>query len=382
MIAALILATAIGMASSASTLAVPPPPELSLAGEGELEAKGRDDDTAEAELVVVNPGYAVPIGLEFVSVKNAGAEIARYKPKLIRAKGATPVKVTFSGISSMKSGDEGVVVVKGGASPLVREVKVTRGLHPWLGLDWPVVLVVGAFVAMLALFGGIVLFANAFTTESHLTGKAPGPKWSFSSWATTLTAVGALLGTVVTAAAYPPEPSQITKETLFAMGLLFGALVVVGPFVFQAIRDPKADTNNQSALWGYNLALLASCAITAGAVLGELGCFALLTRELVPHDGWWFGALVAIVLIFGLAVYYFSVTAWHLVKTDWEAEVEKEATPKPIPVYVVVNGTDSQGNQEFRDPLSGKTFDFSSAEVAGEIHVPAAAPPAMSWNLP
>jgi hypothetical protein len=146
---------------------------------------------------VVNPGYAVPIGIEFLSAKNAGAAIAGNAPKLIRAKGATLVKVTFSGLSSMSGGDEGVIVVKGGASPLVRETKVSRGLQPWNGFDWPVILVIGAFVAMLLLAGGIACFASAFDEGNHLKGKAPGPKWSFSR-ATTLTAVGALLGTIVT----------------------------------------------------------------------------------------------------------------------------------------------------------------------------------------
>jgi hypothetical protein len=360
-------------------------PDLSLGNEGELAVEGDGGDTASTEVVVVNPGYAVPVRVEFLSSTEGGAEIAHYAPKLIRAQGATVVKVTFSGLSALSKADNnGVLVIKGGATPLARQTKVTRGLHPFW--DWPVIFVVGALVATLLLLLTILTGAWAYG-ETHLKKKAPGPKWSFSSWATTLTAVGALLSTVVAAATYPSEPAQISKDSLVALALLFGALVVVGPFVFQAIRNPKANPADQEAgLWGYSWALLLSCAITCGAVLGELGCFGLLAWELIPERGWAIIALLAILVIAGLAIFYFLVTAWSLAKTDWEKVVAKERKPPPTRV-VIVGGDGAQWEyMGILGPGGGEPLNIEpgvapKADGAGP-EVPLAAPGPASWSLP
>jgi hypothetical protein len=365
-------AVVLGLTLSGTALGAPPPGELSLAGEGEITVEGSDSDTASTQLIVVNPGYAVPVKVEFLSSSESDLAIG-FAPKLIRAHGATAVTVNFSGLSGLSKAVKGALVIKGGASPIARPIKVSRGLHP--SKDWPVIIVIGAVVATLLLVAGIVYFAWGFD-GTHLSKKAPGPKWSFSSWATTLTAVGAVFSTVGTAATYPPEPVQITKDSLVALSLMFGALVVIGPFVFQAMRNPKASASDQeSGLWGYSWALLASCAITFGAVLGELGCFALLAWELIPELGWALSALVAILLIALLAGYYFAVTAWSLAKTDWEKQVAEEREKKPMPVVIV--GGDG-GEHSHRTITGGET---NPIPQPAELNFPVV-PERASWNLP
>jgi preprotein translocase subunit SecG len=67
-----------------------------------------------------------------------------------------------------------------------------------------------------------------------------GEKWDFSSsWASTLTAVGAILGTTLTAQVLPTQP-QIPKSVFVSLNLLFGVIIVVAALVYSATRRPKA----------------------------------------------------------------------------------------------------------------------------------------------
>jgi hypothetical protein len=179
--------------------------------------------------------------------------------------GATRVKVTFAGLKKLnREPVDGQLVVQSGTRPVARAVSITPAPQP--SRDWASSIfwtAVGAF-AVLALVGLV-------TGRRRLLKPAAGPKWSFDSWATTLTAAGGILGTVLGAATLPEIPREIDKETLVRLNLLFGLLVVVGPFVFEAIRNPTVSPAAQDAGYtGWNLTLLLACAITGGAVFGEL----------------------------------------------------------------------------------------------------------------
>lgn len=345
-------------------------PTLSLIGEGELAIGGSEGkDTATAELFVANSGKAVPITVEFVSSKDLGIELSGFEPTRVSAEGATPVEVTFSGLAALDEAGGGAIVVKGGAAPAVRQAKLSPGLRP--SRDWPTTLVIAAMIAMVALLALIIAFAVFMDKAAYLKKQAPGPKWSFESWATTLTAVGAILGTVVASATYPKEPEQIDKDTLVALTLFFGALVVIAPFVFQALRNPRASAADQEAgLWGYNWALLVSCAVTCGAVLGELGCLGLLSRELIGDGGWADAALVVVALLALLTIYYFLVTAWSLVSTDWK-DLAAKAKVKV-------------GKGEKRGVVLGiaRPAQAGNEAEAAEVDIVSVPPQVRTWSLP
>lgn len=320
----LVLIAAAGSPTGASAAA----PELSLAGDDELTVEASDGkDSATGELVVVNPGPSVPFTVTFNAFEKGTVELVGFEPKELAAEGATPVKVTFSGLAKLDKATSGALVVKGGAVPAVRVTKIAPGIQP--STDWPQAIMIGALVAMAALGLGIAVAALLKRRMGDLAKKAPGPKWSFESWATTLTAAGAVFGTVVAAATFPEAPEQISKDSLVAISLLFGTLVVIAPFVFQTLRNPQARASDQEGgLWGYNWALLISCAITCGAVLGELACLGLLSWELIGGGGWAWTSLVAVAILGILALYYFAVTTWDMVTTDWQAETEKGKVKK------------------------------------------------------
>jgi hypothetical protein len=75
---------------------------------------------------------------------------------------------------------------------------------------------------------------------------------------------------------------QMDKDTLIRLNLGFGLLVVVAPFLFQALRLPsRRATTTDTGLYGWNMLLLLACCLTFSAVLGELGTLALLLWELL-----------------------------------------------------------------------------------------------------
>jgi hypothetical protein len=63
--------------------------------------------------------------------------------------------------------------------------------------------------------------------------------WKFSeSWASTLTASGAVLGLVLAAEVLPPE-TEIPKKTYVMLNLMFGVIIVAAALIYNAIRWPR-----------------------------------------------------------------------------------------------------------------------------------------------
>jgi hypothetical protein len=144
-----------------------------------------------------------------------------------------------------------------------------------------------------------VLWATAHTEElkGKLGERAPALTLDFgTSWSTNLTAVGGVLVTVLTLVTYPDVPREIDKDSLTALSLLFGGLVVVAPFVFQGLRRNPPDQEALRSLTGTNLGLALACCITFAAVVGELLALGLLGWELIG------GGLGVVLLFAGIFV--------------------------------------------------------------------------------
>jgi hypothetical protein len=111
-----------------------------------------------------------------------------------------------------------------------------------------------------------------------------GPaNWDFSSsWGSTFTAVGALLGTVLSATTLS-NATLMSSKSYAGCNLFFGGLVVIAPFVFAATRkvDPTQPAPDGSgvAYDGSALSFLVSSAVTLWAVIGELWILMLLCWE-------------------------------------------------------------------------------------------------------
>jgi hypothetical protein len=202
--------------------------------------------------------------------------------------------------------------------------------------DWPVVIVaVSLGLSLLLLLMLVAAVMRKTQGTDWLAERAPSPKWSFDSWATHLTAVGAVLGTVFGAATLPAAPAQIHTESIVALSLLFGALVVVAPFVFEAVRRwptspiPSAEEDGT----GYVCVLLLACTIVFCGVFGELFTLGLIAWELTGGDTGGVAAEIGLGLLSLLAFYYVAVTAWEAAMIDWKppAKLRPASSPQDAP---------------------------------------------------
>ena len=309
-----------------------------MLGEGTLVVQAKtNEDTASTFLSILNEG-ATPahIDVAFQASTATGVTVADVDPRELPAGAATRVKVTLTGLVDLRGeAIDGQLVVSGGEVPVARTVSIVPAPHP--AADWPTVILLGTLGACLLLMVSVVLRASFEDTLDKLGGRAPGQKWSWDNWATTLTATGAVFGTILSAATLPTVPDQISKDALVQLNVVFLVLLVAGPFLFQAIRDPRtAGTEREQGLWGFSPALLVSYAITGAAVLGELAALALLFWEITGGDEAGWAAVSGFGVLAVLAAYYVSVTTYDQVTTDWEDEACKAENAAKAPQRVVV----------------------------------------------
>jgi hypothetical protein len=292
-------------------------PTLSV-GQEELTVTGDEGaDTGSGYLTVLNGGKTPATAhVTFEATSNVGVKMT---PTLapVAPGSARRIKVTFTGLKRLAAKATGELVVAGGTETVERPVSITPGLQP--SASWLKVFFLGA-LGLAALF--VVLMALCVVAVGGGVGRlftqSPGPKWKFDSWATTATAVGAVLGTVLAAVTLPAVPKEFDKDTLVQLNLLFAGLLVLAPFLFQAMRRPGASVSDQVAgLYGFNVTLLLACALTLAAVTGELATLGLLMWELIGGGTWAVAAVSSLGVVAVLALWYIATTTWRLVCTDW-----------------------------------------------------------------
>lgn len=184
--------------------------------------------------------------------------------------------------------------------------------------EWPVVIVATSAGLAVLLLIALVAAVIAEATFSRLTYEVPSPKWSFDSWALHLTAVGGVLGTALGLGALPETPAQIDKESVVALSLLFGGLVVAAPFICEAVRRPRAPGGGGEAAAGYVGVMLFTCAIVFCGAFGELFTLGLVTWELTGGDAGGVAIEVGLGLLSLLAFYYVGVSAWEAALIEWQ----------------------------------------------------------------
>jgi hypothetical protein len=305
-------------------LAAPAHAELTVLNEERLSIQAKwGEDEATGVLSVLNTAsqeVAATVDLQAETLKS----VACRGNRSAAAKQATRVKVTCSGLEGVDKPVNGQLVVSGAETPAAHAVTIAPALN---STAWAIGLIVGALSVASVLVGSVWRWAvRDDKRKQRFHGRAPGPEWDFTdSWATTLTAVGALLATVLTELAYPDAPRYIDKDTLLALSVLFAAWVVLAPFLFKAARHKDVPVAGScSTLWGSNRVLLLCCGLTYAAVLGQLAATALLCFEWTGGgaEGW--TAVGAGVFIGAAATRYFILTTKHQADTNW-AEVKSAA---------------------------------------------------------
>jgi hypothetical protein len=118
----------------------------------------------------------------------------------------------------------------------------------------------------------------------QLRGRIGPANWDFTkSWASNLTVVGALLGTILSAGVLP-DTTSVPKATYAGLSLFFGALIVIAPFIYTSTQGTnsvdKAEPAPEPQFQGYVWFFLLATTITIWAVLGELGTMFAIFDEI------------------------------------------------------------------------------------------------------
>jgi hypothetical protein len=173
--------------------------------------------------------------------------------------------------SDTYTGEWGIQVeALGGAAEIARALATGKGA-----------LLVWASLAVASLVVTIRWFT--LKAKPRLSAKLGEVNWSFTdSWATTLTALGALLGTILsTAGVLPKSTKLLSTSALGGLNLLFGLMVLVAPLLFSSfarVRSKNTDDDEpsyQGTVWAF----LAACILTLWAVIGELATIFVLLQE-------------------------------------------------------------------------------------------------------
>ncbi len=157
-----------------------------------------------------------------------------------------------------------------------------------------------------------------------LRKKIGGPSWDFSkSWASNVTVVGAILGTVLSAKVLPANPTVVASPNGYtALSLLFGALVVLAPLVFVALRSGNPSTTNQT-VEGRGWTFLLATAVSLWGVVGELVTVGLVLYEAQNGGTLPLGAVTPMWCVIGAALVLVGVYGFRSVR----------ATPAHLPEW-------------------------------------------------
>jgi hypothetical protein len=89
----------------------------------------------------------------------------------------------------------------------------------------------------------LLVLGRAFAGKFEFADKIGSPKWSFDSWTTNVTAVGALLGTALGAGFFSATPTLLTTGQFSGLNVLAGALLLVGPLVYVTVGHADGTHN-------------------------------------------------------------------------------------------------------------------------------------------
>jgi hypothetical protein len=322
---ALALAAVAGVLGSAPAAAQSPatyalafvsPSKLSL-------SPGKKSKTASATVTVRNNGPAVS-DVHFLAVPDDGSV------KVTIASGGASVpafmvkqfKLTLSPTDPKKKFSGTLVVAAANTAPgtLALQLGPKKKVPAWLYLLIFVPLPLGMGIVGLA-------YLRADKHGCKWKSRMGPANWDFSkSWASNITVVGALLGTILAAGVLPDE-TAVSKATYAGLNLFFGVLILVAPLVYTATQAAvpvhKRTAIKEAQYQGSVRWFVVASGLTLGAVLGELATIFLLFREIrtansMPEAAIWFLAVLMTVAGLLLVLY-----AWRTVHAVLDSQCKR-----------------------------------------------------------
>lgn len=185
----------------------------------------------------------------------------------------------------------GLLVVRGAGAP--GTIPITVGEEKFADVG-----VTGVLLWPLLPAGLLIIGAGVLATRGNMTGLLSPlpPDLDFkTSFASTATAAGAVLATVIAAGVLPEETVTLSKEAFVALNLIFGIAVVVAGLVYAALqwpvwvdlekKNPADPVTQQRKMQASVLGFLVASLVTVWAVLGELWTVWLMLDALGDDQG-------------------------------------------------------------------------------------------------
>jgi hypothetical protein len=191
---------------------------------------------------------------------------------------------------------------------------------------------VPAFILVLA--GGLLAILGR---ETGWKTALPADLDFSTSFASTLTAVQALLGTVIAASVLPEQTTTLSQAAFIALNLIFGAGVVVAGLVYAALQVPKWTdvdppagqqvTRQRVQMEGTVTGFLIASFVTIWAVFGELWTMWLLFDELSQDQGFSATALLVVKIMIGISAVTVAVYTVTRIPSIVDSERDKDGQP-------------------------------------------------------
>lgn len=238
--------------------------------------------------------------------------------------------------------------------------------------------VLGGVLGWSALIAAVLVVAVGLTLWSRHPPLilAPGPTWTFSqSWASNLTALGAILGTVLAASGFASDVLPGLSVGMFlGFTFFYGALVLVAPVIFQ-----MCSPSGKSTYPG----LLVAGGIVIWALIGELWtAVVLLWRGGMPF---WVGLVV---LPAGIVALFFytraSIVPVIFPPKKVDAAVTAASTAAAMAAAAAVTGGKSDDDAKRDALVAAKTIirevRWGAVALAAQVPTPKTEQMDKVWN--
>jgi hypothetical protein len=349
----MVLLVVLGLSASANAQI----PEFTFVSPDQVALTGSDDSSGKISVWLKNTsakevtpefvasledadGHAIPA--EDASVVTVDDEDNPVDPPPLAANDVARYRLYLKGSAADEDGSGQLVATGAGVAAASVSLSVGPDSNITRGVDAALVIpFAAAFVLILIAVFAVVMPVSLASPLGTLD-------FDFSqSFASTLTAVGALLGTIISAGVLADETVNLSKEAFTALNLLFGVAIVAAAIVYSACQkavwedDPNDGDKQIRQLQGYVGPFLLACLITAWAVFGELWVSWLLVDELGESNGLTsFAVDVFKALLIVAAVAMAFYTLWRI-QTVVKSERDKPAAgaaedafgpPRPKPL--------------------------------------------------
>ncbi|MGZ5618634.1 MAG: hypothetical protein ACXWFW_14860 [Usitatibacter sp.] len=320
----------------------PPPSAIEFADSQTLNPSLDGDGKTSFAVAVRNPGekpaaFDVVMELKDRSENKASAVVQlldtkpleRYEYRFVRlAIGVKDGVPPYVGFLVLRSKDQAGTILATRSRPIaIRETS--------LSLASLLVVVLGVVGAATSVVAAAILLH--WREKAKLRDEMGPPTWDFGrSWATNLTAIGAIVGGVLTATTLTEQPAFASKQAYTVLNIVFVFFIAIAPFLYNTVRRGVAPAIGATdpTYRGFVFMFYLASFVTLSGVFGQLGTIVLIFNELaaahlLAHwELYLVESLLGIVIV-GTVAYGVTTIFWT-VKTQRILQTKSGTGPRAV----------------------------------------------------